>query len=193
MSIKFRLVDPSADASMTNYWRSSKKVEATLRSSFRHSDDAQKAFLESKNGSSDYLHWIVQSDGVDFAYFMALDHDPDTSRLSWGYWIGNDEYHGFGALVPVCFYNLIFVQTKIESIRAEVLSHNEKVLSMHKRMGYQELYSIKTETHNMTDATEHVLILTKPAWQKQPKSLLSIHASFEIPANDSSLFAKIKI
>lgn len=191
MTLKFRSVNPDMDAKLTNDWRRDPRVEHTLRTSFRQSDIEQRDYLAKKQISNDYLHWIVQADGSDFAYFMALDFSPTDNRISWGYWIGDQNFLGLGALIPPCFYNLIFETTRIQSIRAEVLSHNNKVLIMHKKMGYKELETIETSTHNKDSALEHVLVLAKKDWMSQPRSLRSIRADFSIPYRADSLYSTI--
>jgi|GEM_PF-3139843 len=193
MTLKFRAVNPDMDAKLTNDWRKDPRVEHTLRTSFRQSDIEQRDYLAKKEISNDYLHWIVQANGIDFAYFMALDYSPADNRISWGYWIGDQNFLGLGALIPPCFYNLIFETTRIQSIRAEVLSHNDKVLIMHKKMGYKEVETIETSTHNQDYALEHILVLDKKNWMSQPRSLRSIRADFDIPSRLDSIYSIIQL
>lgn len=193
MTLKFRAINPEKDGKLTNNWRRDPRVEYTLRTSFRQTDSQQSDYLAKKEQSDDYLHWIVQANGIDFAYFMALDYSPADERISWGYWIGEQSLLGLGALIPPCFYNFIFDTTRIKSIRAEVLSHNHKVLNMHKKMGYSELEVIETSTHNKHSTLEHILVLDKKDWMSDSGSLRSLRASFDIPSRDNSLYSLIKL
>ena len=193
MTLKFRAINPEMDARLTNKWRRDPRVEYTLRTSFRQSDNEQRDYLAKKEQSDDYLHWVVQANGIDFAYFMALDYSPAEERISWGYWIGEQSFLGLGALMPPCFYNFIFETTRINSIRAEVLSHNRKVLSMHKKMGYNELQVIETSTHNKDSILEHILVLEKEDWMSKSGSLRHVRASFDVPSRANSLYSRIKL
>lgn len=193
MTLRFRAVNPKRDAELTNKWRRDPRVEYTLRTSFRQSDNDQCEYLKNKEQSDDYLHWIVQANGNDFAYFMALDYSPADERISWGYWIGEQRFLGLGGLIPPCFYNFIFDSTRIKSIKAEVFSHNHKVLSMHKRMGYNEIKTLETSTHNKDSVFEHILVLEKKDWLCSSGSLRNLRASFEIPSRANSLYRLIKL
>jgi len=193
MTLKFRAINPEIDAKLTNKWRRDPRVEYTLRTSFRQSDNEQRDYLAKKEQSHDYLHWIVQVNGTDFAYFMALDYSPADERISWGYWIGEQSFLGLGALIPPCFYNFIFETTRIKSIRAEVLSHNHKVLSMHKKMGYREIETTKTSTHNKDSILEHILVLDKKDWMSDSGSLRDVQADFYISSRANSLYSLIKL
>jgi RimJ/RimL family protein N-acetyltransferase len=192
MVLRFRTIDPVVDAALTNEWRSSPRVERTLRTSFRHSDAQQAAFLERKNADPNYLHWIVEANGLPCCYLMALDYQKDEHRLSWGFWIGDESMIGLGALIPPAFYNHIFEYTSLEIIQAEVLSHNTSVLKMHLDMGYvQHDLRRNTKTHNMSSVDEHILWLSRTAWYSQTKSLLRIRAEFEIPDRPDSLWKRL--
>ena len=192
MTFLFRNINPKEDAALTNQWRSDKRVQNNLRTFLNHSNQKQKEYLKKMNNSKDVLHWIVANNKIDFAYCKALDYDPNLLRISWGYYIGNDKFLGMGALVPSIFYNFIFFNTKIKSIRAEVLSHNRSVLSMHKSMGYKLIKTLPINTHNKTKAYEHILILEKKSWFNQPKSLIKLRGKFDIPSSEDNLFNKLK-
>ena len=193
MTILFRNINPTKDAALTNLWRSDKRVQNNTRTFVNHSNQKQKEYLIRMNNSTDFLHWIVANNNIDFAYCMALDYDPKLLRISWGYWIGNDSFFGMGALVSSIFYNFFFFNTKIKSIRAEVLSHNKSVLSMHQSMGYKLLETIQIGTHKKKKAYEHILILEKKAWLSQPKSLIKLRGKFDFLSSEENLLNKLKL
>ena len=193
MTFLFRNINPVKDAALTNLWRSDKRVQNNARTFLNHSNEKQKEYLTRMNNSKDFLHWIVAHNNNDFAYCMALDYDPNLLRISWGYWIGNDKFLGMGALVSSIFYNFIFFNTKIKSIRAEVLSHNKSVLSMHNSMGYKLLKTIQIKTHNKTKVYEKILILEKKTWLNQSKSLIKLRGRFDLPSSKDNLFNNLKL
>lgn len=191
MTIIFRKIKPCEDAELTNSWRSDNRVQSTLRSSFKNTTLEQEEYLKKKNDSNDFLHWIVSKNNIAFAYCMAHDYRSDLNRITWGYGIGNTDFLGMGALISAFFYNYFFLNTKIQSIRAEVLAHNKQVLSMHNSMGYEQLKVNQIKTHNYICCDEHVLILERENWLKQPKSLLKLKSDFEFPENPKSFYKKL--
>ena len=162
-----------------------------MRTKINHSIKDQELYLEKKNSSDDFLHWIINKNGLDFAYCMAHNYIPYSKNITWGFWIGNPNFLGMGGFIASFFYNFIFSKTNIKSITAEVLDHNKQVLSMHKSMGYEEHKVIENKLPNDRKMIEKILILHKEKWIRNSKSLLKLEAKFELSKHANSLYKTI--
>lgn len=180
--ITFRSVVPSRDSQNINTWRSDPRIANVSRTKFTNTVKQQEEYLERKSNDVNWVHWIICVNNKDIGYVNFSMLLRSTSAISWGFYIGDDDYLGLGAVVAASFYNLIFSKTNVLVIQAEVLGHNHRVRDMHLKMGYViKRVHLNIETHNMRSTSEVEMLLEKDTWKSPRNPLGRMSFSFETP------------
>lgn len=193
MIIGFKVVNPIIDAERINHWRSLPRISNVSRTSFKNMNKQQEEYLLSKTKDPNWVHWVISANNKKIGYINFSQTPDNTLTITWGFYVGDPEYLGFGAIIAASFYNLIFSKTNILTIQAEVLGHNPSVHAMHIKMGYKLFNVYKhIETHNMHSTSESVLLLEKGTWCNPKNALIKVPYEVQIPSQNN-LWDKIKL
>ena len=191
--IGFTVIDPIVDAEKINYWRSLPRIADVSRTSFKNTNKQQAEYLLAKSNDPNWVHWTISVKRNKIGYISFSRIPGDAFTLTWGFYVGDPKYLGFGAIIAASFYNLIFSKTNILAIQAEVLGHNPSVHAMHIKMGYKLLRVIENiETHNMQSTSESVLLLEKSTWCNPKNALTKVPFEVQTPSHND-LWGKIII
>lgn len=134
--ISFREVKIS-DAEQILNWRTERRITQYMTTDVEFNINNQINWLKGCYNKKNYYHWIVQCNNVDIGIISLSDYDSENKTTSWGFYIGNDDYLGSGAFIPLYFYNFIFNELNIEKITAEVFYDNTKTIKLHLFHGYK--------------------------------------------------------
>lgn len=123
-------------------WREKDSINKYMLTSYRYDKTAQRKWYESlcDSGMIKYT-WVVHIDNLPIGYLAISqieDADsPDDKGISWGYYIGEDNFKQFGGIIPAYFYNYVFSpEFGASEVYADVFSSNKNVLKIHKNHGY---------------------------------------------------------
>lgn len=120
-------------------WRSSPEVNATSLTHVTFDMDAQRRWFAAVSSDPTRCYWLIMYHGrpvgvVNLAQLSGVDR-----RSSAGYYIGEPDYRGLGAIVPAYLYNYMFGRLKLHKMFGEVLASNSSVLAIHRLHGYREV------------------------------------------------------
>lgn len=158
--IRFRKIEPY-DLEMVGRWREKPRINAVMASQVTYNYLNQLNWYNRLFDSGyDGLNWIILDDTKPVGLICLSDFKPCLGTTSWGFYIGDDSFN-LGAMIPPYLYNKLFLEhSKIETIKAQVLFHNKKVIKLHLSHGYT-IDGLENDTLHMR--------LTKPAWSCQKR------------------------
>lgn len=133
--LSFREVNIDDAAKILN-WRTSSQVERFMTTDLIVDLRSQEEWVGSCYSTIDYYHWIIVIDHYDVGLLSVKDINLEEKSISWGFYVAESKFRGFGAMVPPFFYNFVFATWGIREIYVEVFEGNLKVLSMHSLHGY---------------------------------------------------------
>ena len=135
MKISFREVKLS-DAQMILSWRTSPRITKFMNTDIENNFENQKRWLENCYTKSDYYHWIIETDNKPIGLIYIINYKPTEKNLSWGFYIGEENYKGIGGFIPPYLYNFCFKSLGVNQICVEIFSENINVLKLHSEHGY---------------------------------------------------------
>ncbi|MDI3477373.1 MAG: diamine N-acetyltransferase [Thermoanaerobacterium sp.] len=82
-------------------------------------------------------YWIIKFDNAKIGLISLNNIDYKNKRCYWAYYIGDTSFRGKGiATILECnIYDYVFYILELNKLCCEVLSFNEKVISIHKKFG----------------------------------------------------------
>lgn len=157
-------------AQMLFDWRKSDHVAANMATIFDTDFEGHLAWLGERSKDPYYGHWVIYIGGHATGLVNFQRDHRDSGQGTWGYYIGEQAYMGFGALIPPYLYNALFLDLGFKVLYAEVLAHNEAARSMNITHGYVRENS---KDHSIERGGEELLlehyILTRKVWQQQSR------------------------
>jgi UDP-4-amino-4,6-dideoxy-N-acetyl-beta-L-altrosamine N-acetyltransferase len=120
-------------------WRSSPAVNAAMFTHVTYDLDAQRRWFAAASTDPTRRHWLIAWHGRPVGVMNLADLNWIDRRSSVGYYIGEPEYRGLGAVVLPYFYNHVFGRLKLNKIFGEVLASNTAMLKIHRLHGYREV------------------------------------------------------
>lgn len=178
--ISFREVQPD-DAGVLLQWRRQPRVARMMLTAVEHGVADQRRWLENMSDVPWYHHWIFQIRGVDAGLVSLSDINAEHKSLAWGYYVGNDDALGLGAMVPPCLYNWLFSETGVRVVHAEVLESNRSVIRMHLFHGHQRVLD-RDRLVTKPDGTSELLLclrLEAATWRELGR-FQAVTASFPL-------------
>jgi UDP-4-amino-4,6-dideoxy-N-acetyl-beta-L-altrosamine N-acetyltransferase len=131
----FREIQPE-DSKLLLNWRNLPRVADFMKTEVNHGSIEQENWILRCRERADFYHWIIIFQGTPIGYISLSKFNPATKSLSWGFYIGDDEFTRMGGLVPPFFYGFCFHKLAIERIDAEMLHTNTSVIELHRLHGY---------------------------------------------------------
>lgn len=146
--ISFREINTS-DAEKILIWRTKNRVTKYMNTDIDFNIENQKKWIINLYNRKNYYYWIVQHNNIDVGVISLSDYNENKKITSWGFYIGEDDFIGIGAFVPLYFYNFVFKELKILKITAEIFYDNTNTIKLHMLHGYKfEPNSCRTITKN---------------------------------------------
>jgi UDP-4-amino-4,6-dideoxy-N-acetyl-beta-L-altrosamine N-acetyltransferase len=133
--ISFREVEIS-DAARILKWRTSAEVSNFMLTDVDEDLKKQESWIKNSYLESNYYHWIILIDNKEVGLLNIKFLKPNEKTISWGYYIAESNFRGFGAMIPPILYNFVFAKLSVEKIYVEVFEDNLNVTSMHNLHGY---------------------------------------------------------
>ena len=99
--------------------------------------DTQLKWFDSIQDNDSVKYWIIKFDGVKIGLINICDIDYKNKRCSWAYYIGDTSFRGKGiaTLLECNIYDYVFDDLNLNKLCCEVLTFNEKVISIHEKFG----------------------------------------------------------
>lgn len=125
------------DAQTLLTWRSQESIAHYMISEISTDLSQQQNWLASVYNRPDYYHWIIEYEQQPVGVINLSNFSIESASLYMGFYIAESSAKGLGAMVPVYFYNFVFSQFNVTSVRVEVMYHNTAVIDLHLLHGYQ--------------------------------------------------------
>lgn len=161
-------------------WRNDAKVRAMSLESRKILPDEHRQWFHAAIASGNPSILIVQHQGRDNGV-VRVHRDPTSpSEGAWSCQVGDSQAPlGFGATLPLVALAWGFGELALSTMRAEVLSGNSNMLSIHKRLRINECKDCKSATGS-TIQKFVVHVHEAPAILARGASLLPKH--YQIPS-----------
>ncbi|MBJ7416690.1 MAG: GNAT family N-acetyltransferase [Niveispirillum sp.] len=138
-ALTFRLPTPD-DAELLLNWRRLPEIAEQSFSEVPDDIDRQRAWIDRSNARTDYIHRIIQVDGIDVGYGSITITHADWKIGTIGVYMGDRRGRtGIGALNFAPMLNHCFHTLGLRKLVNQVFSSNERVLKGQTMLGYRHV------------------------------------------------------
>lgn len=142
-SLSFRSPTPD-DAALLLAWRRQPEIAAQSFSDVPDDIDRQRAWIQRSNERTDYVHRVIQVDGIDVGYASITITNADWGIGTIGVYMGDRRGRtGIGALNFAPMLNHCFYTLGLRKLVNQVFDSNAKVLRGQTLLGYRPVGVLK--------------------------------------------------
>ena len=134
--ISFREVGEE-DAEIILRWRTSERVSKWMVTDVENDLQKQKQWLASCYNNPSYYHWMILVNDKPAGIINVSNYSEVQKITSWGFYLGEIDFLGFGAFIPGYIYSFIFNRLLVNRIDVEIFDDNREVIDLHLFYGYQ--------------------------------------------------------
>jgi UDP-4-amino-4,6-dideoxy-N-acetyl-beta-L-altrosamine N-acetyltransferase len=143
--IHFRQLQES-DMELVLEWRTSPRVSNSMFTEVPLSLEKQIKWFKKIAQDESVQYWIVSFNLTPIGVVNLAEIDHDNRRCTAGYYIGDINFKGLGAMIPPYLYNHIFRELGFNKIYGLVLSDNLNILKIHKYHGFKVVGVLESHT-----------------------------------------------
>lgn len=152
-------------------WRTREDITRYMITDVEYDLDKQRKWFDKINKNPSESYWIIKYHAKPIGLISLNDIDLKNRHTRWGYYIGEEKYRMYGAIIPYYLYSYVFEKLNLNKIIAEVLEGNDRVIKLNLLHGYRKVGIFKN--HIFKNGKFHDLILlelTKKDWLKTGKN-----------------------
>lgn len=146
-------------------WRTREDVTRYMFTDVEYNLDQQKRWFSKVYSSPSDKYWVISINNRPIGLICLNQLDYVNRRTSWGFYIGEEEYRMYGALIPPHLYNYVFDELQLNKITVEVMEGNENMLKIHKLHGYRDVGIYEKHIYKYNRFHDiYIMELTKDHW-----------------------------
>ena len=132
--------------------------------------EKHKKWIKSKISNPDCKYWLISYDGSKIGLVNLGDIDYTNKRCTVGYYVGEQEFIGLGAMFLPPIYDYVFYELKLNKIYGEVFDGNNLILEIHKYYGWRNIGTFKNHIYkNGKYYNVHLVELLGTEWKNYRK------------------------
>ena len=148
-------------------WRTNPDVSRFMMTDIEYNMDNQLKWFKKISNDETKKYWIVKIEDKNIGLINLEDIDQQSSRVSWGFYIGDMESRGIGGTIPPYLYNYIFNKMHFHKVWGWVMEGND-ILKLHKIHGYRIVGTMKDHVHKDDKWHDvHVVEMLREFWASQ--------------------------
>ncbi len=138
MNIELKLVDYD-DLEMIRQWRNSPEVASYMYTSDQITTEQQEAWFNRIKDDISSRYWIIIYENTAVGLASVTGISSLFSSCYWAFYLGNTNIRGagIGAKVEYSVLEYVFNELRMNKLRCEVITSNEKVIQMHEKFGFR--------------------------------------------------------
>lgn len=138
MDIQLKPLEES-DLEMVRLWRNSPEVAQYMYSDNEITPEQQSAWFQKIKDDSTSIYWIIKYDEKPLGLASLTGISQLFKSCYWAFYLGDTTVRG-GGIGSKIEYNVlehVFNELKLNKLRCEVFTFNDKVISMHEKFGFR--------------------------------------------------------
>lgn len=152
-------------------WRTKEDVTRYMITDIEKDIKKQLDWFEKISQSETDKYWIISINSVLVGLIYLNDIDFVHRKCSWGYYIGEEEYRMYGAIIPYYLYHYVFTILNFNKVTAEIMSENDNVIKLNLLHGCREVGVYREHVYKNGKFHDLVLMeLLKKDWEQNKKA-----------------------
>ncbi|MGN0694840.1 MAG: UDP-4-amino-4,6-dideoxy-N-acetyl-beta-L-altrosamine N-acetyltransferase [Lentihominibacter sp.] len=139
MNIKLRKINEN-DLEKVMEWRMKPSVTKYMNTDPKLTLEDQKKWFAKISHDETCKYWIIDVDGVGIGVLGIIDIDYANKRVSWVWYIGEEEYRGKGIAkrIQLNLYDYVFETMGMHRLYSHILTFNtHEINNVHLACGYE--------------------------------------------------------
>ena len=167
-------------------WRMMSHITKFMLTDIEEDFENHKRWLNSVTTNERCKYWLISFEGKYIGLVDLSEIDYVNKRCTVGYYIGEKEFVGLGALFLPPVYDYVFYELKLNKIYGEVLDGNNLILGIHKYHGWSNVGVYKNHVIKSGKYFDvHLVELLSTEWKnyrtrKGNKEKDSVFKSYEL-------------
>ena len=127
------------DLEMVRNWRNSDDVSRYMYTEDYITENQQNNWFDKIKDSSNSIYWIIEYNGKKLGLASITEIDKTLQSCYWAFYLGDTSVRGLGigAKIEYNVIEYVFLVLKLNKLRCEVFTHNDKVIKMHEKYGFR--------------------------------------------------------
>jgi UDP-4-amino-4,6-dideoxy-N-acetyl-beta-L-altrosamine N-acetyltransferase len=136
--ISLRLLE-SDDIELVRNWRNSTDVAPYMYNETHIGEEQQIKWFEKISNENSSVYWIIEFEGKKIGLASLTGIDETLSSCYWAFYLGDLSVRGggIGAKIEYKVLEYVFNELKLNKLRCEVFTSNDKVIKMHENFGFR--------------------------------------------------------
>ncbi|MCF7822810.1 MAG: UDP-4-amino-4,6-dideoxy-N-acetyl-beta-L-altrosamine N-acetyltransferase [Candidatus Marinimicrobia bacterium] len=124
---------------MVRSWRNSSEVSDYMYTDRQISKKHQKEWFEKVESDQNSFYWIIKYENRPIGLASITNIDDTLKSCYWAFYLGDTSIRGggIGSFVELFVINYVFNILKLNKLRCEVFTSNDKVIRMHEKFGFR--------------------------------------------------------
>lgn len=127
------------DIELVRNWRNNPDVSKYMYTDNQITAEQQLKWFESVKDSPGYKYWVIwyNEKPIGVASLTGIDHH--LSSCYWAFYLGDvsNQGAGIGSKIEFNVLDYVFNDLKLNKLRCEVMTFNDKVITMHEKFGFR--------------------------------------------------------
>jgi UDP-4-amino-4,6-dideoxy-N-acetyl-beta-L-altrosamine N-acetyltransferase len=127
------------DIELVRSWRNSPDVAKYMYTESQITVEQQQKWFTSIKDDLSVKYWIIQYNNAPIGVASLYGINQSLSSCYWAFYLGDASIQGagIGSKVEFNVIDYVFDAIKLNKLRCEVITFNDKVISMHEKFGFR--------------------------------------------------------
>lgn len=127
------------DIELIRTWRNSEEVASYMYSESKITKEQQENWFKKISTDDSSNYWIIEYDGKPLGLASLTGINKTLNSCYWAFYLGDTSVRGagIGGKVEYNVLNYVFEDLKLNKLRCEVFTFNDKVIKMHEKFGFR--------------------------------------------------------
>ena len=128
-----------SDIELVRNWRNSSDVSQYMYTDSEISKKQQHIWFDNIHKDNSCKYWIIEYDEKKLGLASITGINETLKSCYWAFYLGDSSVRGagIGAKVEYNIISYVFNKLKLNKLRCEVFTSNEKVIKMHEKFGFR--------------------------------------------------------
>lgn len=151
-------------------WRTKEDVTRYMITDIEKDMQKQREWYVKISKSTRDKYWVISINNTYVGLIYLNNIDFVHKRCSWGYYIGEEAFRMYGAIIPFYLYHYVFTKLNLHKLTAEIIADNENVIKLNKLHGFREVGIYREHVYKNGKFHDLVLMeLLKKDWENNKR------------------------
>ncbi len=127
------------DIEQVRQWRNSEEVASYMYTEEHITEEQQQNWFNKIKDEKSSHYWVIEYNGKKLGLASVTGIDQTLQSCYWAFYLGETSVRGagIGAKIEYHIISFVFDLLKLNKLRCEVFTSNEKVIKMHEKFGFR--------------------------------------------------------